>query len=387
MKWVSLKSLGAKPFRSGRLRLHVLPILVWLAVAACVAILFRHRAERFEVVGLAQGRVHQVAATSTGRLRELRVQLFDEVTQGYEVAVIDTVLDNENLQAQLNTARAEVQHRKAELAPARESLVAEARNLETDRVAALRRFRVDAESARMRVLELKAQIEADQIALETLEVDRKVFLVQRLSDQNDVVFFELQAMKARRDALASQIEENERLLEQAEQDLLQAQQRRDEFAQRQPQHPPVDSALEVIQKAITVQQQRIEELLALRQPLILTCPVDGVVSLIQHRAGEAILAGEPIITVAETKPTEIVAYADERQSNQVRQGLVVELVKDGDPAQLARSQVVYLGPAMEQMPQRLWRNPNIPQWGRPLLIKIPPGMELLPGEAVGIRGL
>jgi hypothetical protein len=38
------------------------------------------------------------------------------------------------------------------------------------------------------------------------------------------------------------------------------------------------------------------------------------------------------------------------------------------------------------MPQRLWRNPNIPQWGRPVLIDIPPGLSLVPGEVVGIRG-
>jgi multidrug resistance efflux pump len=361
--------------------------MVWLAAAVCVAILFRQRAQQFLVIGLAQGRVYQVAATSTGRLREIQVQLFDKVSRGRELAIIDTVLDNENLQAQLNTALAEVQHLQAQLAPTRESLVAEAASQETDRVAALRRFSVDAENARTRVLEFRARIEADQIALEALEVDRKAFMVQRLSDQNDVVFYQLQAMKVRQQTLTSQIEDNKRLLDQAEQDLAQAQQRRDEYAQRQPQHPSVDTALEVIRKAIAVQEQRIQELSARRRPLVLTSPTDGVVSLIQRRAGEAVLAGDTILTIAETIPSEIVAYANEGQSDRVREGMVVELVKHGEPAQLARSQVVYLGPAMELMPQRLWPNPNMPQWGQPMLIKIPPGLELLPGEAVGIRGL
>jgi multidrug resistance efflux pump len=239
----------------------------------------------------------------------------------------------------------------------------------------------------MRVLELKAQIEADRIAVDALEVERKAFLVQRLSDPNEAVYYELQVMKARRETLGNQIEENGRLLEQAEQDLGQTEQRRDEFAQLQPQHPPVDTALEVIQKAIAVQMQRMEELVARRQPLVLTSPIDGVVSLVQHKAGEAILAGEPILSIAEVKPSEIVAYAGEDQLGRVREGLVVELIKDGEPPQVANSQVVYLGPGMELMPQRLWRNPNIPQWGQPVLIKIPPGMELLPGEPVGIRGL
>ncbi|MHC4483362.1 MAG: hypothetical protein ACYSW4_07410, partial [Planctomycetota bacterium] len=58
-----------------------------------------------------------------------------------------------------------------------------------------------------------------------------------------------------------------------------------------------------------------------------------------------------------------------------------------EPAQVAASQVVYLGANIELMPQQLWQNPNIPEWGRPVLIKIPPGPELVPGEVVGIRGL
>ncbi len=65
----------------------------------------------------------------------------------------------------------------------------------------------------------------------------------------------------------------------------------------------------------------------------------------------------------------------------------VELVRNSDPPQIARSHVIHLGPAIEQLPNRLWRNPNVPQWGRPFLVEIPEGMDLIPGELVGIRKL
>jgi len=67
--------------------------------------------------------------------------------------------------------------------------------------------------------------------------------------------------------------------------------------------------------------------------------------------------------------------------------MAVELIKDREPAQKAKSRVTHVGPLVELMPQRLWLNPNIPRWGRPIVIEIPDGFELVPGELVGIRGL
>lgn len=401
MRWNRLKSRLSAGLPAGSLRLHMLPVLVWLGVGVCVVVLLRHRAERFEVVGLAQGQVHQVAATCAGRLKEIHVQLFEKVRQGQTLAVIDTVLDNEALQAQLNTALAEVQHLKAQLAPTREQLLAEAANLETDRVAAMRRFSVDVENARLRVLELTTLLATDRITLEDLAVEVKI--VQDLLEQDAVAAYQLQKTQVLYDALAKNIEENENILDQATKDFLVAHRRRDEFAKRQPQHPSVDSSLEVIQKAVKVQEQLVEELLARRVPLELKSPFDGVVIQILVRAnealllragenalrmpGEVVMPGEPILTVAEAKPSEVIAYAREDQLGRVRQNMSVELIKSNEPAQVASSQVVCLGPVMELMPERLWRNPNIPQWGRPMRIKIPPGFEVVPGELVGIRGL
>jgi hypothetical protein len=140
--------------------------------------------------------------------------------------------------------------------------------------------------------------------------------------------------------------------------------------------------------------------------LVVKAPADGIVIQIQananiaalrrpgegilRRPGEVVLAGDPILTIAERQPTEVVAYARENQVNWVREGMAVELVElaqSGGKAQVGRSQILRVGPSIEQMPQRLWRNPGVPQWGRPFLVKIPPGMTLVIGERVGIRKL
>jgi len=392
-----------KSFQSGRLRLHILPVLVWLGVVACVVVLFRHRSQRFEILGIAQGQVRQVAATCMGRLISVHIQLFQEVRKGDTLAVMDTVLDNEHLQAQVDTASAEIQRLTAQLIPTQELMLAEAANLETNRIADNRRFSVDVENTRIRILELKTLIETDRIMLEDLELNRKIFITQNISDQNDATLYELQRTKVERNALAKKIEENEHLLAQAERDLIEAQQRRDKFAQRQLQHPSVESALEVIRKEIQVQEQLVEELLARRTPLVLKSPIDGVVVQLHGRArdvvlrrpgefvlrreGEVVLAGDSILSIAGLKPTEIIAYASREQLDMVREGMPVELVKNTRPAQIAQSQITYLAPTLERMPEWLWQTPNIPQWGHPMRIEIPPGLKLTTGELVGIRAL
>jgi len=372
-------------------RLHLLPIVVWLAVVACVVGLFFYRTQRFEVLGIARGEVRQIAATCTARLTNITVQLFDEVKKDQTLAVLDTVLDNENLpevvQAQLATISAETERLGAELVATKNKLAADAVNMDNSRIADQRRFNVDVENARLQILQLQLTIETDRLSLEGLKLNSKIFVLQNRPDINDSASYELKKLKLQCDTLAKRIQENEHLLEQAKRDLGQAQQRHDEFAQRQPQHPSVENALEVIRKAIQVQERRMRELTVQRAPLELKSPFDGVVSLIQRRPGETVRAGDPIMTLAETKPTEIVAYATEMQADMVREQMVVELVKRTEPAQIASSQVIYVGPTVEQMPQRLWRNPNIPQYGRPILVKIPPKFELIPGELVGIRGL
>jgi len=394
-------------YPSGRLRPHILPFLIWLAAAISVSMLFYHRSQRFEILGMAQGQVRQVAATCTGRLKSVPLELFQEVKKGDAVAVIDTVLENENLEAEMATISAQIQQLQAELVATQAQLTAEAANQQSDMIEAKRRFEVDVENTRLRVLELKTMIETDRMLymqLNNLNSDNKIFILQNTSDPNaQYDLHRLQRTVAEDDVLAKKIEENKRLLVQTEEDLAQAVQRRDEFAQRQPQPPAVDSALDVIRKSIAVQERLMEQVLVRREPVALKSPIDGMViqvlgrprdialrrpgELVVRREGEVVLAGETILTIAEIEPREIIAYANPKQLGLVRGGMAVQLIKNTEPAQIANSYVAYLGPTLERMPECLWEMPNIAQWGHPMLIEIPPGLKLKPGELVGIKGL
>ncbi len=394
-----------------RLRRHILPILVWLCALAAVVGLFTRRSQRFEVVGIARGQVRQIAVNCPARLTTVHVQLFENVKKGQTVAVVNTVLDNEQprveLQAQLDPILAEIEHLAAQLVPTQDDLLAEKADRENTRLSDRRRFSIDVENARVQILSLRSQIASDRIVLEDLAMEAKI--VRDLLEQDAVAPYELEKTQVQYNALAKKIEENEHLLEQAKSDLEQNQQRWDEYTRSHPFHPSVDDALEVIRKQIGVQERLMDGLLAQlealksREALELKAPIDGVVIPVQQRAnearlrrpgekilrrpGEVVTAGEPIFAIAEARPSEIIAYVGDRQLGQVEEKMLVELIKDREPPQIATSQITHVGPTMELMPERLWLNPNIPQWGRPVVIGVPEGLELVPGEMVGIRRL
>ncbi len=394
-----------------RLRRHILPILVWLCALAAVVGLFTRRSHRFEVVGIARGQVRQIAVNCPARLKTVHVQLFENVKKGQTLAVVNTVLDNEQprveLQAQLDPILAEIEHLAAQLVTTQEDMLAEKADRENTRLSDRRRFSIDVENARVQILSLRSQIASDRIILEDLAMEAKI--VRDLLEQDAVAPYELEKTQVQYNSLAKKIEENEHLLEQAKSDLEQNQQRWDEYARSHPFHPSVDDALEVIRKQIGVQEHLMDgllvqlEALKSREALELKAPIDGIVIPVQQRANEARLrrpgenilrrpgevvdAGEPILVIAEARPTEIIAYVGDRQLGQVEEKMLVELIKDREPPQIATSQITHVGPTMELMPERLWRNPNIPQWGRPVVIGVPEGLELVPGEIVGIRRL
>jgi len=384
---------------------------VWLGAVACVIGLFTRRSLRFEIVGMARSPVVHVSINCPAKLKTVPVKLFENVTKGQTVAIVNTVLDNEQprieLQTQLDAIVAEIEHLSAQLVPTQETLLAEESDRVINHIARMRTFDVDIENTRIQILTLKSQIASDRIILEDLAMEAKV--TRNLVEQKAIATIEHEKAQVQYKALAKKIDENEKLLDQANSDLQQTQQRRDEYAKSLPFNPSVDDALEVIRKQIAVQERLMKGLLAqiaaleARESLEIKAPIDGVVIPIQRQTnevlllrpgekimgqpGEVVTAGDPILAIAEAMPNEIVAYIGEGLLGQVEEEMPVEIIKERDPPQIARSQITEIGPTMELMPERMWLNPNIPQWGRPVLIEIPEGLELIPGEMIGIRRL
>jgi len=409
-----MKKISSRDYLAG-LRIHLLPFVVWVGAIACVVVLFSHRSKRYEILGVAQAPIHQIAANCDGRLMSVNVELFDEVKEGQVLAVVNGVLDNERTRAELlaevAALKAEAAHLTAEARATRATESAQIDRGRAEWVADSRAFADKVADLRLRVLELRTGIETDKLTVQQLDFTYKRFIVEGRADVNDVALFELQALKAERDALAKQVEQNERVLEQAELERQAAIERQQQFANNQaiPVGPTEEAAQDVINKQTEVLERQMDVFLAQlaslerREAVELRSPVDGIVVPIHgnanevtlqragenlmRRAGEVVAAGDPIFAVVEVQPREVVAYVTERELGGVREGKVVELVKNTEPPQIAKSQVTYVSPVVEQIPERLWLNPAIPQWGQPVVIAIPSGMRVISGELVGVRGI
>jgi multidrug resistance efflux pump len=380
------KSIAAKNFRKGIVRLHVLPVVVWLCALAGVVFLFNTRIQRFEVIGMAHSETWQITAVETSRIQSLSVNIFDEVKKGQVLVVLDSVLDSELIDAKLNTIEAEVARLQAELEANREILDVEAKNSRIDMVTEHRRFSSDVESARLAILELNAIIEPDRILLKDYQTEIDIEIDLRVTGATTSLYNILKA-QAQYDTIERKIVKNEEFLAQAESNAAEAEKRRDEFFSIKPVNPSPDIALLAISKAIDVQRRLMEEILIEGKTLVIKSPADGVVSQIMTKAGEIAIPALPILTISKANPTEVIAYASDSTHNRIKQGQRVELVKNGLTPQIAQSQVTQVGPAIDIVPQRLCVRSDTRQWGRPFMVKIPPGMTLVPGEKVGIRGL
>lgn len=392
---------------------HLAPMTVWLGAVTTVGWLFYQRSESFQIVGIAQSEVRQLASDCTARIIDIPVDLFQPVKAGQTLAVLNTVPASEwttevELQSQIATAAAEIERLMASLIPTQEQLLSDAAGLQISHADNQRRFAVDAEAARLHKLQLQAAIATEEIPLNGLAVELQA--TEKLVEAKVVVPLELEKIKVEHESMVKKISEYQQELKQAEEDQNEAERRRDEFAQQQVPQPSIPDALEAIRKEAKVQEEVMKGLqsqiaaMKARTAVELKSPIDGVVIPISgtsasevllkrqgeetiRRAGEVVAAGDPILAVAQTEPTEIIAYANEQQVGLLEQDMSVELVKMRYPAQIAQSRVLSIGPTIELMPQRLWRSPTAPQWGRPVVIEVPSGLTVIPGELIGIRGL
>ena len=373
--------------RSGRLGIHMIPVLVWVAAIAGVGLLLTHRYERTELVGVAFGETYDVSATCNGRVKSLPVLLYQEVQKDETLAMVNTLLDNERLQSELNAKKdvieSEIARLKAELEAASETLEVDLADRKDQIASTHRLLSVDVERTRLAVLELEAVLGPDRITLKDLELE--VRIVKDLLAKEAVEEYELTKIELQRDVLAKRIEENEKLLGQADKNATEAVSRLSQFASQKPVNPSLGLTLNPIRQAILVQKKMIAELLVERVGLPLMAPFDGVVSQILRRPGESFAAGEPILTVAKTRPETVVGWIGEEQMHRVNAGMKVKIVRRGETQQIAMSEITVLGPAVEQLPERLWRTQGVPEYGRAFHVGVPPNLELTPSEKVGIK--
>ncbi len=360
------------------LRHRVIPAAVWLCAIVLLLVWAGGRSQYLEGVGIVEARQTVVSPIVDGNLQSLAVDIFDEIEQGQFLAMMDdTVVSGELAVAE------------AELAQLRSNVPAESRRLdselaqqEADALNNLRRFQMNEEEARLQYLEMVVRQESETIKLERLrlQMERQRDLVAR--DVNAEELYD--DTRLRHDALKKELEENESALEAAKQLLRQCTQRRAEWEAQVLVVDP-DDFLGPIRQALNVQEARIGEIKQRRALLALSAPVDGQVVYIFHRPGETVLAGDPVLAIADTGYQRVLAYVDERSAGKIQSGNEVRLQSEHRPDRIVVARVARAGAGIQELPLALRKTPVFPEWGFPVLISDIPQGVFLPGERLKVR--
>lgn len=379
-----------KLLKKGGSLTRVLPVFVWFAAIVGVGFLFLHQSERVELKGIAFSHEQTINSVETGYIRSIPVTLYQTVNKGDTLAVIkeNTVAreeyDHAKLLAQRATAEAELDKLKADLKAAEDQLITEQFERDNETLAMERRLAVDIENARVKVLEIRSSLEPDRLSLKDLEVE--IDIVKRLLAQDAAETYELDKIQARYNILNEKVTRTQDLLTQAQTDYEAAKLRKDEFEHKIPIRPQwADTELAPIRQAILVQEKRIEELIARRDIIVLTAPFDGVVNALNYKPGQTVVRGDAIMTIVKPTPEYITAWVSQRDMKRFEMNTKVKVVSMSSSGQTFMSQVSNMSSSVELIPERLWKSPTIPEWGRSIQIPIQPNFECLHNEVVGIK--
>ncbi|MGE4286429.1 MAG: HlyD family secretion protein [Phycisphaerae bacterium] len=367
---------------------NIFQVGIWLIAVVVSGMLFVNETDRTVLRGIAYSYEQPINAVETGYIRSINVKLYERVTKGQTLAVVkeNTIAREEyinaNLEAQRATAEAELEQLKAELAAAEVEIAQEQGQLADEKLAMNRRLNVDWEEARFAVLEIKADLAPEKLELKDLQV--QIDIVKKLIASDAAEQYELEVAMAAYERTSAQVAAHEQLLAQAEKNLAAAQARLDEAAPYIPLSPKLaDARLEPIRKAIIVQEMTIEEILKQRDIIVLTAPFDGYINEMICLEGQTVVRGDPIMTVVKERPEYVVAWLNENQRAKVNQK--VEIVSLSNMNQAFESQISDVSPSIAELPERLWLNPKVPEYGQTITIPFQPDFACLHNEMVGIK--
>jgi multidrug resistance efflux pump len=341
-------------------RTRFLPAIVFAAAVIAAALVWEKKSLPAVMVGEVYAPHGIVAASVPGIIEEFNLQLYHEVRAGDVIGRVRTVPAGQAGQA-LAALRAEIAMIKL---GAGDPVLDQQRNALSWH--ALRRdwMLARSELALLRVQRRQAELEFRRF--QTLEGSGA-------ASQTD-----FEQSRSLVEGLTEEEEEKEKLtayLERAVSDATSA-------AGEEPFS---------LESGMTASLDWKEAELALREeelkPVPLVAPFDGRVTVVHRRQGDFVNLGEAVIEVGASRPDFIIGYVKQPVSVPLEVGMEIEVAKRSGVVNAARASLVSIGPRFETLGGAFQRPVPVIAEERalPLLISLPEGLPLRPGEIVDLR--
>jgi multidrug resistance efflux pump len=331
-------------------RIQALPVLTFIAVLVCVAVLWSNYVLPTNIVGEVESTHAVVISGTLGTLKEVLVQRFQRVKAGDEIARISTV-GSDTLQTSLRVIEGDLK-----LLRARMQLDIE-RNVQSY------------QSYRMDYLKERADLALERVRsrIYDAEVIRQQKLLTNdppLVDQTTADYWNLLAESSRTNLIV-----REKYLAEREQTL--------------PLVAPSAKADDAILEAIKAQEEALQ---ALSQTISIKAPIDGMVTLVSYHAGQKVVANTPLITISATTATRIVGYVRRPYDPIPKPGDSVQIRRQSFKREVAQGTVMEVSGQLEPIGFNLvpGTTTGTNELGLPFSVSIPAELALIPGEPVDL---
>lgn len=339
-------------------RQRFIPGITYGLVLLAAIITWRNYVSPPTLIGQVEAVHANLASAKPGALVQLNLQLFQEVKAGEIVAQV-VITDPKVLSASLAVIQAEIDLLRVNLAPV---MTQQRYSLSSDRLELdWLKERVDLATAKVKLQE------ADTEYRRNGELFKEKLISELVYDQS----------RARKDALQSEVEERTHLV--AEQEVKVKESRL--LPDLRPSGSETNSFKnDAMRAAIAVQAEKIRLTEAELSPIPLKVPLSGKVTTIFKRAGENVMAGEPIVAISATHSDHIVGYVLQPLTIQPKKGMSVR-VRTRTPQRLTGTgKILEIGAQMQAVSQPLLRPGVTFETGIPILVSLPSNVQAVPGE-------
>jgi multidrug resistance efflux pump len=313
-------------------------------------VLWQHYIVPTSIVGEVESTHAYVISSVPGTIKDLKVQRFQQVKAGDEIAQIST-MDAETLQASLRSIEAELKLMRA-------------------------RMQIDVERnenafQQLRFEYLKERVELAWERVNSAIYDREVERQQQLLTTNRLVTLTEYDYWVRLAATSkTNVLEKERYLAEKERIL--------------PTLAPATKADEAVLEAIKAQEEALQ---ATSQTISLKAPIEGTITFVAHHTGEKIVPNTPLATISANSATRIVGYLRRPWSPIPKPGDTVQIRRQSSfKREYAQGTVLEVSGQLEPIAVNLVPAPNggTNELGLPFSVSIPAELALIPGEPVDL---
>jgi multidrug resistance efflux pump len=346
----SLPPIPTPPAQRWReFRIQILPLVVFIITLVAIAWMWRNFVQPSGIVGQVEAIQANIISLNDGVITDLAVDRFQFVTNGQVLGQVQ-ITDPEMLKASLAAVESDLKVLQARIR------LDEIRNAQSSQ-----QWQLDL---------LREQVALELAKVNLIVASNTLYQSEYLHKEGVESPYTLEINRSAKEALEQEIHVRTVAVANWQEAIKNA------------GGPSASANDPLIQEAIKAKEAEVSLTL---QPTVLKAPMDGIVNVVYRRQREKVTRGEPILTISAPKSERVVGYIRQPVQSIPSVDDVVVIHTRTQKRQMGEGRIVKVGAQFDVInPALLSADSNRVEMGLPILVSIPPGMNVSPGEFVDL---